>query len=155
MNPQDDARYRLTLAEGYLDKAERFYGEASWHDCVRDAQAAVENAGKVIVACFTPVEKTHEPAEQIRVLLDEGAIPDPAREMVVEALPALEALGWKEHIQATYGDEATFTPPWELFKEAQAETALTTARRAVVAAGEVYRTLFESSPGSPEAGTTH
>ena len=155
MNPQDDARYRLTLAKGYLDKAERFYREASWHDCVRDAQAAVENAGKVIVACFTPVEKTHEPAEQIRVLLDEGAIPDPAREMVVEALPALEALGWKEHIQATYGDEATFTPPWELFKEAQAETALTTARRAVVAAGEVYRTLFESSPGSPEAGTTH
>lgn len=72
MNSQDDARYRLTLAEGYLDKAERFYGEASWHDCVRDAQA---------------------------------------------------------------------------------ETALTAARRAVVAAGEVYRTLFESSPASPETST--
>jgi len=145
MNPRSDARYRLTLAEGYLEKAERFYGNASWHDCVRDAQAAVENAGKAIVACFTPIEKTHQPAEQIRVLLNEGVIPDPACEMVVEALPALEALGWKEHIQATYGDEATFTPPWELFNDSHAETALTAARRAVVAAGEVYRTLFESS----------
>ncbi|HID64466.1 MAG TPA: HEPN domain-containing protein [Anaerolineae bacterium] len=142
MNPRDDARYRLTLAEGYLDRAERFYAEASWHDCVRDAQAAVENAGKVIVACFTPLEKTHEPAEQVRVLLDEGVIPNQVCEMVVEALPALEALGWKEHIQATYGDEATFTPPWELFNEAQAESALTAARRAVVAAGEVYRIFF-------------
>jgi HEPN domain-containing protein len=145
MNPRDEARYRLTLAEGYLDKANRFYGDGSWHDCVRDAQAAVENAGKAIVACFTPVEKTHEPAEQVRVLLDEGVIPDLVHQVVVEALPALEALGWKEHIQATYGDEATFTPPWELFNEAQAEAALTAARRAVVAAGEVYRTLYGSS----------
>mgnify|MGYP001125012848 CR=1 FL=1 len=144
MNPRNDARYRLTLAEGYLDKAERFYREASWHDCVRDAQAAIENAGKAIVACFTPVEKTYEPAEQIRVLLDEGAVPGPVHAMVVEALPSIEALGWKEHIQATYGDEATFTPPWELFNETQAESALTAARRAVVAAGEVYRLIFDS-----------
>ena len=147
MNPQSDAGYRLTLAEGYLDKAERFYGEASWHDCVRDAQAAVENAGKTIVACFIPIEKSHEPTEQIRALLDKGLIPALMRAMVVEALPDLEALGWKEHIQATYGDEATLTPPWELFDEAQAEAALTSARRAVVAAGEVYRTLFESALG--------
>lgn len=151
MNPQNDARYRLTLAEGYLDKAERFYEGASWHDCVRDAQTAVENAGKTIVACLTPIEKSHEPAEQIRVMLDKGLIPDPARAMVVEALPDLEALGWKEHIQATYGDEATFTPPWELFDEAQAEAALAAARRAVVVAGKVYRALFEPSPGLLEA----
>jgi len=144
MNPRSDARYRLTLAEGYLDKAERFYEGASWHDCVRDAQAAVENAGQTIVACFTPIEKSHEPAAQIRAMLDKGLIPDPACAMVVEALPDLEALGWKEHIQATYGDEATFTPPWELFDEAQAEAAIAAARRAVAAARQVYRTLFES-----------
>lgn len=147
MNPRNEARYRLKLAEGYLNKAERFYEEASWHDCVRDAQATVENAGKTIVACFTPVEKSHEPAEQIRVMLEKGLIPAPARAMVVEALPDLEALGWKEHIQATYGDEATFTPPWELFDEAQAEAAIVAARRAAAAAREVYRALFESSLG--------
>ena len=58
MNPIEDSRYRSTLAEGYLAKAERFFEESLWHDCVRDAQAAVENAGKSIVACFVPVEKT-------------------------------------------------------------------------------------------------
>ena len=62
----------------------------------------------------------------------------------VESRPGSD-VDLKEHIQATYGDEATFTPPWELFNEAQAEAALTAARRAVVAAGEVYRTLHGSS----------
>ena len=57
MNPIEDSHYCLILAEGYLAKAERFFEEALWHDCVRDAQAAVENAGKSIVACFVPVEK--------------------------------------------------------------------------------------------------
>ena len=57
MNPIEDSRYRLVLAGGYLAKAERFFEESLWHDCVRDAQAAVEGAGKSIVACFVPVEK--------------------------------------------------------------------------------------------------
>jgi len=143
VNPIEDSRYRLILAEGYLAKAERFFKEALWHDCVRDAQAAVENAGKSIVACFVPVEKTHEPAKQIRAMLDEGAFPEAVCEEVVRALTALGGLGWREHVLATYGDEESFTPPWDLFDRAQAADALDSARQSVSAARRVYEAMFQ------------
>ncbi len=143
MNSVDDARYRSTLAEGYLAKAEWFFEEALWHDCVRDAQAAVENAGKSIVACFVPVDKTHEPAKQIRAMLDEETFPEAVRGEVVQALAALGGLGWREHVLATYGDEETFTPPWDLFDEAQAADALDSARQSVSAARRVYGAMFQ------------
>ena len=144
MNTIDDARYRLTLAEGYLDKAERFFRQEAWHDCLRDAQNSVENAGKSIVACFAPVEKTHEPVRQIRAMLQAGTIPMAVQKQIEEALLALSALGWENHIQVTYGDEETHTPPWELFDQAQAEAALDAARQAVTTARRVYQFMFES-----------
>ena len=34
VSPIEDSHYRLTLAEGYLAKAEMFFEGALWHDCV-------------------------------------------------------------------------------------------------------------------------
>ncbi|MFQ5611254.1 MAG: HEPN domain-containing protein [Anaerolineae bacterium] len=143
MNTIDEARYRLMLAEGYLDKAEGFFRQDAWHDCVRDAQGSIENAGKSIIACFTPIEKTHDPVKQIEALLKKGGIPSTIRESIEAALPALSALGREDHIRATYGDETTFTPPWDLFDEAKAEAALRAARQATTTARRVFQDLFE------------
>lgn len=153
MNSVDDARYRLTLAQGQLADAEQDLEQSRWHTCVADAQMAVENAGKAIVACFAPVEKTHEPAEQIKALLEEELVPNSVRDVIVNALPALTALGWEVHIRATYGDETTFTPPWELYDQTEAEGALDAARQAIAVAHQVLEVMFrppeeEDQPGA-------
>ena len=137
MNSLEEARYRLILAEGYLKRAEGFFTEGAWHDCVRDAQAAVENAGKALIAPFAPLERGHEPVRQIKALLDHGAFPKELRSLIEQSIPVLGSLGRKEHIWATYGDEDTHTPPWELFDEADAQRALQAARQAVEVARRV------------------
>lgn len=144
MNTVDDARYRLTLAEGQLADAERDCKDQRWHLCVASAQSAAENAGKAIIACFLPIEKTHEPVKQIEAMLEEGIIPDEVREAVVDVLPAWRGLGRKLHIQATYGDEDSYTPPWDLFDAQTAQAALQAAHQSVTAAQQVYRLIFDT-----------
>jgi len=46
-------------------------------------------------------------------------------------LPDLVALGEREHVLTDYGDEETYTLPWDLFTQQSAETALKTAQRCV------------------------
>lgn len=137
MNSLEEARYRLVLAEGYLERAERFFAQESWHDCVRDAQASVENAGKAVVARFVPVERSRDPVRQILTLLENNVFPEKLRPLIERGIPAFSALGFKEHIQVTYGDEETYTPPWELFDRADAEESLRVAKGAVKVARQV------------------
>jgi HEPN domain-containing protein len=142
MNTVDDARYRMTLAEGQLADAEKDHGDRRWHLCVASAQSAAENSGKAIIACFLPIEKTHDPVKQIEAMLEEGIIPDEVREVVIEVLPALRDLGRKLHIQAIYGDEDSYTPPWDLFDAEKGEAALQAARQSVAAAQQVYQLIL-------------
>ena len=111
MNSLEEACYRLTLAEGYLQKAEKFFAQEAWHDCMRDAQASIENAGKAVIACFAPVERSHEPVHQIMALLENGIFPEELCPLIENSLPVFGAMGHKEHIEVTYGDEETYTPP--------------------------------------------
>ena len=75
-------------------------------------------------------------------MLEEGTIPDEVREVVVEVLPALRDLGRKLYIQATYGDEDSYTPPWDLFDKEKAAAALQAARQSVRAAQQVYQLVL-------------
>lgn len=141
MNSLREASYRMSLAEGYLRRAERFFKENAWLDCVRDAQAAVENAAKAIIANFAPVQRSHEPARQLEALLENGAFPEHLRPLVESGLAVFGAMGHREHIAVTYGDEETFTLPWELFDREDAKKALEVARKAVEIAREVMAQL--------------
>ncbi len=139
MNSLREANYRMKLAEGYLERAERFFAENAWLDCVRDAQAAVENAAKAIIALFAPVQRSHEHIRQLASLLENGVFPEHIRPLVEDNLAVFGAMGRKELIAATYGDEETFTPPWELFDREDAEKALKMARKAVKIACKVVK----------------
>ena len=46
-------------------------------------------------------------------------------------LPDFDSMGKATHARATYGDEATFTPPWKLIQRPEAEDGLNKARAAV------------------------
>jgi hypothetical protein len=51
------------------------------------------------------------------------------------------ALGTREHILTDYGDEDTFTLPWDLFTQESARDALQTARRCVQAVQELLTSV--------------
>jgi predicted RNA-binding protein associated with RNAse of E/G family len=56
-------------------------------------------------------------------------------------LPDLLALGSAEHFLTDYGDEATYTLPWDLFTRESADEALMAARRSMHLAREAIHAI--------------
>lgn len=131
MNASKEVAYRLALAEGFLKEAEQDFTLERWRSCVDNAQRVVENAGKVALALFGFVPKTHDPARQIAAILREQELPAPIGDLLRGMLPDLLALGAEAHFLTDYGNEANYTLPWELFTRDTAEDALQSARRLV------------------------
>jgi HEPN domain-containing protein len=129
LNAPDEVAYRLALAKGFLAEAEQDFDLNRWRSCVDNAQLAVENAGKTILASFGVTPKTHDPARQVAALLRRQPLPQHIQEQLHNLLPDMLALGTTEHFLTDYGDETTYTLPWDLFTQESAADALTAARR--------------------------
>ena len=141
MNAPDEVAYRLALAKGFLVEAEQDVGLTRWRSCVDNAQLTVENAGKAILASFGVPPKTHDPARQVAALLRGQSIQENIREQMQRLLPDLLALGTTEHFLTDYGDEATYTLPWDLFTQEAAEDALAAAQRTLEQTQELLDTI--------------
>jgi HEPN domain-containing protein len=129
-----DVAFRIALAEGFLVEAEQDFTLQRWRSCVDNAQLIVENSGKAALALFGIAPKTHDPAHQIASILREQTLPPNVSELLHAMLPDLLVLGAKTHFLTDYGDEASYTLPWDLFTQATAEDALRSARQLVQAA---------------------
>lgn len=137
MDSERDVRYRLRLAEGFLNEAEEDVRSSRWRSCVDNAQLAVENAIKAVIGRFGPIPRSHDVAGLLDELRKRSDLPPGS----AEKLPALKALGerlgYEEHIRSDYGEEGSYLTPWELFGSAEAAEAVTVAREAVVLAREI------------------
>lgn len=141
MQTRDEIGYRLALAEGFLREAEQDLKLQRWRSCVDNAQLVVENAGKALLALFGVTPKTHDPAREIAAILRSQTLPDVIEQELRRILPDLLTLGTAEHYLTDYGDEATYTLPWDLFKAESAETALVAARRTLQSAQETMAAI--------------
>jgi HEPN domain-containing protein len=139
VNIRDETSYRLALADGFLQEAEQDFQLERWRSCVDNAQLAVENSGKAVLTLFGAPPKTHDPAKEISALLHARDMPDETRQDLIRVLPDLLALGAGEHFPTDYGDEATYTLPWELFTRKSATEAITSARRSVALAKGIVK----------------
>ena len=101
----------------------------------------MENAGKALLALFGVTPKTHDPAREIAAILRSQPLPDVVEQELRRMLPDLLALGTAEHFLTDYGDEATYTLPWDLFTAESAEAALVAARRTLQSAQETITTI--------------
>ena len=72
--------------------------------------------------------KTHEPAKNLARLVNDSEIPSNIRDGIKNLLPDLFTLGIEEHFMTDYGDESTYTLPWEMFTEESAKVALKSAK---------------------------
>jgi HEPN domain-containing protein len=138
VNSKKDAAYRLKLAEGFLEEAEEDVSLSRWRSCVSNSQLVVENSGKAIITIFEPLGRTHEPAERIKALLEEGVFDESLKQEIKEALPLFEELGFEEHFMTDYGDEGSQKVPWQIYGEGEAREAIQIAKRCFDVSRKVY-----------------
>lgn len=139
MNGSEHARYRLNLARGFLAEGEQDVQLARWRSVVDNAQLAVENAAKAVLALVMPVGRTHNPASLLRESVDAGLFADDAAPLVRRLAECAEELGYDIHIQTDYGDETAGATPWELFGEEDAREAIALARESVALAEKLIQ----------------
>lgn len=126
-----EVEYRLRIAYGFLNESRQDLALNRWRSVVDNAQLAVENAAKAVLALVAPVGRTHNPAPLLRQALDEGRF-DVAQQSAVQRLAeCAEILGFDIHVQTDYGDEFQGPTPWELFNDQEAGEALALAEEAV------------------------
>jgi len=141
-----DAAYRLRVAAGFLAELRQDAELLRWRSAVDNAQLAVENAAKAVLALLGPVGRTHHPAVQLRQALGDGLFPMALREHVTRLSELAETLGFDIHVQTDYGDEMGGRTPWELFDEADARQAQELAEEAVSVARSVVSALVGPTP---------
>ena len=146
MNSRSDAEYRKRLAKGFLDEARLDFGYRLWRSCVDNAQLSIENSGKMIIALFEPVEKSHDPSRQMKRLLEQGRLSDSLKDEAYEIIRILEHFGAEEHFMTDYGDETTRTDPWSLFDEQDAGEAVEMATRCHYLAEKIYASVQQARP---------
>lgn len=144
MNSRDEVKYRLKLAQGFLKEAEEDFELKRWRSCVDNAQLAVENAGKAILSLFGVSPKTHEPAKYLARLIQSNTISQEIQEKIKDILPDFITLGVEDHFMTDYGDEATYTLPWDIFTQDSAQAALSSARLCTSKSKEIIEDIEQS-----------
>ena len=139
MTSSRDAEYRLKVAQGFLNESRQDVELRRWRSAVDNAQLAVENSAKAVLALLGPVGRTHNPAVPLRQALAEHLLVGADYERAQGLAELCEAMGPDIHIQTDYGDEVAGRTPWELFDEADARKALSIAEEAVSLAGMIVQ----------------
>jgi len=124
VNYKEDAEYRKRLAQGFLNEARVNFAHQLWRSCVDNSQLSIENSGKMIIALFEPVEKTHNPSHQLKRLVEQRKLSGAFETQIEDIIAILDKFGIEEHFMTDYGDEATHTDPWSLFGVEDAREAL-------------------------------
>jgi HEPN domain-containing protein len=127
LTPAVGAGYRLALARRSLESARDNFSRGNWRDSALFSRAAVEHAAKAMVACFSAVPRTHEPARLLQLALAAQGFPAQLRASAEALLPSLSGFGLQDHILLSYGDEEHGVDPWSLVDRARSESHLIAA----------------------------
>ncbi|MFQ5709755.1 MAG: HEPN domain-containing protein [bacterium] len=138
MTALDDALYRLRLARGFVEEAQQDFRLKRWRSCVDNAQLAVENAGKAILAIFGPTPRTHEPSKEVKDLIETNKIDASLSEDLQAVLPYFDALGFEEHFKTDYGLESEYLVPWDLYGADDAKKAKLAAEQCLKVAEKIF-----------------
>ena len=130
MDSEEDARYRLRLAEGYVQEAEQLLALRQWRACVSSAQLAVENSAKAVLAMVGPLGRSHDLSGMLLEAAGDLGLKEQDLRKLHRLAECARLLGLREHILTDYGDELAYQTPWEIYDEGRGRTALTLAAEA-------------------------
>ena len=85
--------------------------------------------------------RTHNPAAPLQQALKDDAFANEIHGQVQRLAELARVMGLDVHIQTDYGIEAEMRTPWDLFKEGDAEQALTMAEEAVSLGQQIWSSL--------------
>jgi len=105
---------------------------------VASSQLSTENAAKAVIAFFRIPSWSHDPAPELRELLNEFLMH--TRELVEELADIAESLA-PEHGRATYGEPLRGLTPWDIYNKEDAVRALNSARRATALSRRILKEL--------------
>lgn len=142
MNSKDDAWYRLRLAEGFLKEAQENLNYGQIRACVDNSQLAIENGAKAVVICFGPLGRTHNPVNALKRLTEKEDLINDTERLIDKMISLMEGFGEEKHILTDYGDEETYTLPWDLFDEEDAKEAIERAREVIDLARKVVAKII-------------
>lgn len=142
------------MSEDYMRRARRALAEAETAladgdhaAAVRRAQECVEMGSKGILRALTiEYPSRHDVSHALRTVRDRGDLPEWFRDKVDWLAEVSRDLAEKRG-PATYGDEATSTPPSELFDRGDAEEAVSWAREVLKLAQRLLDTANAAPPG--------
>jgi HEPN domain-containing protein len=138
----DDSLFRLGMARTLVQKAQAAAARGEWREAALFARGSVEAAAKAVVACFTGVPRSHEPAALLRDAAAQPGFPAALRADAGRLLPVWAGYGMAEHVLLSYGDERNRIDPWSLVGEARAREAVAVAEEALSFAERCRRAVF-------------
>lgn len=139
MNSKEDAKYRLELASEFLKRGKFQFKQKLFREATDCFQLSIENSAKSIIAIFEPVEKSHDPWEQLKRLVKREIPLKKLANIIKKNLLLFKSYGSKKHILISYGDEKSFKTPWELFGKEEAIKALNTAEKCLKVAQKLNK----------------
>jgi HEPN domain-containing protein len=134
------------MTRGLLRKAEEAESRGDWREAAVFARAAIENAAKAVVACFTSVPRSHEPGELLEHAAGLPQFPWAMRNEARALAVAWRAHGMSEHILLSYGDERNHIDPWELVTPESARATVSHARDAADFAARCAQAVLGNGP---------
>ncbi|PCN51160.1 hypothetical protein B6U99_00855 [Candidatus Geothermarchaeota archaeon ex4572_27] len=135
-----ECEYRLRLAREHLEEAGRALGAGAFIAAAHEAQLSIENSAKAVISLFKPPTWSHNPAPELRRLVEEGRVPGQLRRDVLRLAELAEEAA-PHHQLASYGDPTLMRTPGEIYDEARASQLVSKARDAYEAAASLIGRL--------------
>lgn len=145
---EEEAWYRLSLAQGRLRRTVEAFERGDYLGCVLEAQLSVENAAKAVIAVFRIPSWSHDPSVELREVITRNR-ENMVRKLGADFMSELEELASTaedlapEHGRATYGNSERRIPPWEIFTEEDAREASGRVKRAYETAEKLVKKWYE------------
>ena len=107
-----------------------------------------------MLSFFGPVAKTHNPAADLKQLIESERAPSEIEEVLFSIVKTASGYGMKEHFLTDYGDEIELLSPWEIFSKEDAEKAKGSALDCFAFAKQATRFLVGDEKHENEAQVT-
>jgi len=136
--------YRLRLAKEYLEEALKALNGGALVATAYEAQLSIENSAKAVIGFFKPPTWIHNPAPELRQIIEQHKEQLKKVESLVEKLNMLATIADEaapRHALTSYGDIMRMMTPREVYKPEEVEELVKKAQRALKIAEEAIESL--------------
>ncbi|MEM4752585.1 MAG: HEPN domain-containing protein [Sulfolobales archaeon] len=136
--------YRLRLAKEHLEEALKALNGGALVAAAYEAQLSIENSAKAVIGFFKPPTWVHNPAPELRQIIEQRKEQFRELESLTEKLNTLATIADEaapHHALTSYGDIMRMMTPREVYKPKEVEELVKKAKEALKIAEEAIESL--------------